>query len=85
MSELDELRKHIDNLDKMIVSAYVARLRAVESIGEYKKKHNIDIINTEREKEVYKNIISFSGDYEQDVRYLYKYILEYSKIKQREK
>ncbi len=85
MNELERLRKEIDNLDKIIVSAYVERLNVVKSIGEYKKNNNVKVLDSNRENEVLKKVCENAGEYKDDVINLYKYIMDYSKKKQSER
>lgn len=82
MSELEELRNEIDKLDEIIARAYIKRLELVEKVGEYKKENNIVVFQQKREDEVLDKVSNISEKYKNDLKSLYKFILEYSKSKQ---
>ncbi|MCD7918691.1 MAG: chorismate mutase [Clostridiales bacterium] len=52
MSELDELRKEIDAIDRQIVPLYEQRMRVSRQVGEYKLKNDKAILDPGREQEV---------------------------------
>ena len=47
--ELNELRKQIDKVDKQMAKLYEERMDIVKQIGNYKKEHNLPILDKERE------------------------------------
>lgn len=55
MSELDELRKQIDEIDRQIVALYEQRLQVVECVADFKKNNNTSVLQQNRELEVLKN------------------------------
>ena len=57
LSTLDELRQKIDWLDDQLLDIIESRMQIVKSIGEYKKKNNISVLqNTRWEEIIYKSI-----------------------------
>ena len=50
--ELKDLRNKIDQIDQELVTLIEQRLEVVKQIGEYKKKHNLPILDQNREQEV---------------------------------
>lgn len=85
MNELDLLREQIDELDKIIATAYAKRLDVANKIGEYKKNNNVAVLDSGREKIVLNNVAEFGGKYSKEVEDLYTFIMEYSKNIQRKK
>ena len=51
-SEIKKLRKHVDQVDKGIVSLLNKRFNLIERIGIYKKKNNVSVRDVQREKEM---------------------------------
>ena len=51
-NHLDDLRDKVDHLDREIIEALSARMRAIEEIGEYKKENNVSIFQLERWQEI---------------------------------
>ena len=47
--ELNELRKQIDKVDKQMAELFEERLNLVKKVGQYKKEHNLPILDKERE------------------------------------
>lgn len=85
MNELDMLREQIDELDKIIATAYAKRLETANKIGEYKKNNNVAVLDQDREKKVLNNVAKFGEKYEKEVKDLYTFIMDYSKNIQRKK
>lgn len=52
---LEKLRKQIDETDKELVRLFEKRMDIAKKVGEYKKEHNMDILNAAREEEVLKS------------------------------
>ena len=52
---LDELRKHIDQLDDQLLDLLKERMKVSEAIGKYKFENNITILQTRRYDEVLNN------------------------------
>lgn len=51
----EELRLQIDAADHDIIAALAKRMALVEQIGEYKKQNNVQILQLERWKEIFKS------------------------------
>lgn len=47
--ELNELRKEIDKVDKQMAELFEERMNLVKKVGQYKKEHNLPILDKERE------------------------------------
>lgn len=47
--ELNELRKQIDKVDKQMAELFEERMNLVKKVGQYKKEHNLPILDKERE------------------------------------
>lgn len=82
MNELEKLREKIDELDKIIATAYAQRLDVVRKIGEYKKVNNIAVLDSGREELVYNNVKNCAKNYQKEICDLYQFIMQYSKNKQ---
>lgn len=52
MSELENARKIINEVDKQMAELFEKRMYASELVAEYKKKHGLSILDKTREKEV---------------------------------
>ena len=84
-NHLDELRDKVDNLDREIIEALAARMKAVLEIGEYKKDNNVSIFQLERWKEItesrqeWSKMLSLNPDLVMDI---YKLIHQESITKQ---
>lgn len=52
---LKKYRKQIDKIDKKLIKLFEKRMEISKSIGEYKKEHNMEIFDSEREKEILKD------------------------------
>ncbi len=59
---LDDLRKEIDRIDDKLLQLFQERMGIVKDIAEYKKVHNIPILNSELEKAKLSDIISKTDD-----------------------
>jgi prephenate dehydrogenase len=62
MSELNDLRKDIDKIDKQLVSLLDERFAIVKKVSKYKKDHNLDIIQSDRQKEILDQIVLWAKD-----------------------
>lgn len=54
-SELEQLRAIIDDLDEELIVALAKRMKTVEKIGEYKRKHDVSLLQMERWKKLREN------------------------------
>ncbi len=62
MSKLDEARKIINETDKEMAELFVKRMRAAETVAEYKKQEGMPITDPAREREV----VSRNSEYIED-------------------
>ncbi|MGN0069546.1 MAG: chorismate mutase [Prevotella sp.] len=49
---IHELRKQIDDLDNQLMELLAKRMRVCREIGQYKKEHNMTVLQTERYNEI---------------------------------
>lgn len=59
MSEIDDYRKSIDEIDRKITELFEKRMDVVLKVGEYKKKNNLPVFDEGREKEVIKKNLGY--------------------------
>jgi chorismate mutase len=55
-TELDVLRREIDAIDRRILDLIAARMRAVLSIGAYKRGHGLPIYDPDRERRILESL-----------------------------
>ncbi len=79
--KLRKLRDEIDNIDREIVRLLNKRAELSYKVGEEKRAKNIDIIDYEREKEVFKKILSYSDKIipDEDLKNIYREIIASSR------
>lgn len=56
MKQLFNMRQEIDIIDEQIRTLLIKRMEIVLAIGEYKKQHQLPILNEKREMEIINNI-----------------------------
>lgn len=49
MNELEKLRVEIDEIDARICELFEKRMEVAKSIGEYKKQHGLNVLDSKRE------------------------------------
>jgi len=54
-TQLDSLRKQIDEIDDLIVSLLAKRMETVKKVGQLKKKNNIPVLDESRWQKVIKS------------------------------
>ena len=52
LEHIDDLRQQIDEVDNTLLNLYSKRMKLAESIGKYKKKNNISILQSSRWNEI---------------------------------
>lgn len=57
------VRKQIDRIDLVLITALAERMSLMPEIGEYKKEHNIPVFQEKREQEIMNKIKKISSDY----------------------
>ena len=58
MSQLDDLRSEIDNIDKQIIDLFEKRMGCAKGVAEYKKDHKASVLQSDRENQVILNAIN---------------------------
>ena len=56
-STIEHFRGQIDALDNMLLETLAQRMQIVEEIGEYKKRHNITILQADRWEEIIRRMV----------------------------
>ena len=72
---LTELRKQIDQLDDELLTVLAKRMRVSREIGQYKKEHNMPVLQTHRYDEILDKRISQAGNLEMSTTFM-KEVLE---------
>ncbi len=81
--DLDELRVEIDKIDDELIKLFQKRMDVAVKIGEYKKKNNIPVLNSQREREKLNDVASKAGpDMKSYLRVLYSLLFELSRSHQ---
>lgn len=70
---IKDLRNQIDEIDKELTKLFAKRLKVVEQVGEYKKEHNLPILDGNREKEVFAKNLQYVEDSEL-IPYIQKFL-----------
>lgn len=78
---LESLRKTINETDKEMVALFEKRMDAVAKIAEFKKQHNMKILDSGREKEVITRAVSYleNQDLETSLRFFMEDLLTISR------
>lgn len=81
MTELDNYRKEIDEIDQELTALFEKRLETVLKVGEYKKTHDLPILDSSREEAVIlKNTERLNNKaYAQELSDFYKAIMTITK------
>ncbi|HII17646.1 TPA: chorismate mutase [Candidatus Woesearchaeota archaeon] len=51
-SQIKRIRRHIDRIDTVIITALAERFSLIPEIAEYKKQHNLPIFDEDRELQI---------------------------------
>lgn len=86
MNELELLRKQIDEIDNKLCELFKNRMEVAKKIGEYKKIHNLNVLDASREEIVLKKAKERVNNKELEEYYLslVQYLMELSKKYQNE-
>lgn len=86
MNELELLRKQIDEIDNKLCELFKNRMEVAKRIGEYKKIHNLNVLDASREEIVLKKAKERVNNKELEEYYLslVQYLMELSKKYQNE-
>lgn len=81
MSDIDDYRSRIDEIDKEITRLFEERMNTVINIGNYKKTNNLPIFNRDREDEVIEKNIGYlkNENYAQETRKFFISLMEVSR------
>lgn len=78
--ELSEIREQIDKIDRQLVELFIARMGCAASVAEYKREHNIPVLDASRERALLNKVSELSGEeFEEYTRTLYSTILDLSR------
>lgn len=80
--ELNELRGQIDRIDDQMLQLFLERMDTAEQIAEYKKAHDLPILNRQREREILAEIGEKSGKMELYGHRFFANIMELSRAYQ---
>jgi chorismate mutase len=56
MSDIEQLRKQVDDVDDRILKALCERVKICKAIGEAKKKQGLPVKDSDRENAVYRRV-----------------------------
>jgi len=54
--KIKQIRRHIDRIDTVLITALAERMSLMPDVAEYKKKNDIPIFDEKREVEIMKNL-----------------------------
>ncbi len=78
--EIKELRDQIDKIDEQLVELFKQRMGVSAHVTEYKREHNMPVLDATRERELLARISALAGeDMEEYARVLYATILDLSR------
>lgn len=77
--DLTEIRKKIDDTDSKILPLLVDRMKLSLEVAQYKKEHNMPVLNVEREQEILDKILKQGGDYGRAIQSVYSSVMEASR------
>lgn len=85
MTELEQYREDIDAIDQELTHLFEARLETVLKVGEYKKKHDLPVLDAGREQKVIeKNLKRLKSDaFEEELTKFYQSIMDITKETQK--
>lgn len=81
MSDIDDYRNRIDEIDKEITKLFEERMDTVINIANYKKDRNLPIFNRDREDEVIEKNVGYlkNSDYAEETRKFFISLMEVSR------
>ena len=80
MEDIQSLRQEIDQIDQEIVALFNKRLAVAYKVAQYKKEHQLNILDQKREDELLEKIKNLSQkEYVEETLKLYENILVISK------
>ena len=83
--DITELRNEINAIDEEICKLFVRRMNTAVGIAEYKKAHNLPVLDASRERTVLQKVSNLTGEeFEAYTRTLYQTLMDVSKAYQNE-
>ena len=79
MSELENLRLKINEIDNNIINLLSERMKVSCNVGDYKRANNMKVYDQSREKELIDRLIKYSNMDEEFIKDLWGTIMKYSK------
>lgn len=79
MSELENLRLKINEIDNNIINLLSQRMKISYKVGDYKRVNNMKVYDQSREKELIDRLIKYSNMDEEFIKDLWDTIMKYSK------
>lgn len=67
MNELEQLRDGIDKIDRELLPMFIERMRLCGQVGEYKKRTDMPVLDSGREKQLLENKLNLIEDKDKDV------------------
>lgn len=78
--DLNEIRKEINATDKEIVEQFIRRMNLAADVAEYKKQHNLPVLDAARERELLARVGDMAGEeFEKYALILYHTMMDVSK------
>ena len=62
MNELEQLRDGIDKIDRELLPMFIERMRLCGQVGEYKKRTDMPVLDSGREKQLLENKLNLIED-----------------------
>lgn len=81
---LDKYRQQIDLLDEQIIELLEARFEITSQIGEYKREHQIPVLNEGREQQIINKLEALELTHQREVTAVYLALMNVSKGQQDE-
>jgi chorismate mutase len=63
-NKIEKIRKQIDRIDLVLITALAERMSVMPDIAEYKKARNIPIYQEKREQEIMRRLQKIAKDYD---------------------
>ena len=81
--ELNELRNEINQIDDELLKLFLRRMEVTDQVADYKREHNLPILQPQREREILKKVADAAGPEKSGyARVLFSMLMELSKSSQ---
>lgn len=80
--ELKEIRERIDAIDGKLLDLFLERMECSDAVAAYKLENGMPILNREREREILRNVMERSGEWDVYAYRLFDMLLSLSKTRQ---